>query len=89
MLKRYLKLIREARVYDVAEVTPLIAAPRLSKRLDNPVWMKREDLQPVHSFKNRGAYNKIAQLSPAQRAAGSRATPRKSARVGGGRTLRG
>ena len=66
MLKRYIKLIREARVYDVAEVTPLVAAPRLSERLDNPVWMKREDLQPVHSFKNRGAYNKISGLSAEQ-----------------------
>ncbi|MGB5259516.1 MAG: threonine ammonia-lyase, biosynthetic [Gammaproteobacteria bacterium] len=66
MLKRYLKLMRESRVYDVAEVTPLVAAARLTRRLDNPVWMKREDMQSVHSFKCRGAYNKISSLSPAQ-----------------------
>ncbi len=70
MLKRYLKLIRESRVYDVAEVTPLVAAERLTRRLDNPVWMKREDMQPVHSFKNRGAYNKISGLPEAERKAG-------------------
>ncbi len=64
MLKRYLKLIRESRVYDVAVVTPLVEAARLSRRLDNTVWMKREDLQPVHSFKLRGAYNKISALPP-------------------------
>jgi threonine dehydratase len=64
MLKRYIKLIRESRVYDVAVVTPLVEAARLSRRLDNTVWMKREDLQPVHSFKLRGAYNKISALSP-------------------------
>ena len=63
MLKRYLKLIREARVYDVARVTPLEQAERLSQRLGNRVWMKREDLQPVHSFKLRGAYNKISGLT--------------------------
>jgi threonine dehydratase len=63
MLKRYLKLIRESRVYDVAAVTPLVEATRLSRRLDNTVWMKREDLQSVHSFKLRGAYNKISALS--------------------------
>ncbi|MDX1698214.1 MAG: threonine ammonia-lyase, biosynthetic [Thiohalobacterales bacterium] len=70
MLKRYLKLIRESRVYDVAVVTPLVTAERLSRRLDNTVLMKREDLQPVHSFKNRGAYNKISGLSPQELAPG-------------------
>ena len=59
----YLQLIRDARVYDVADVTPLELAKNLSERLDNRVLMKREDLQPVFSFKLRGAYNKIAQLS--------------------------
>ena len=63
MLKRYLKLIREARVYVVARVTPLEQAERLSQRLGNRVWMKREDLQPVHSFKLRGAYYKISGLT--------------------------
>ena len=70
MLKRYLKLINSSRVYDVAIETPLIRAERLSERLDNTVLMKREDLQPVHSFKLRGAYNKIAGLSDDERARG-------------------
>ena len=59
----YLELIREARVYDVAEETPLDLAKNLSRRLRNRIFMKREDLQPVFSFKLRGAYNKIAQMS--------------------------
>jgi threonine dehydratase len=63
MPDRYLKMILNARVYEVARETPLDPAPRLSQRLGNPVWMKREDLQPVFSFKLRGAYNKIAHLS--------------------------
>ena len=70
MLKRYLKMIRESRVYDVSIVTPLTLAERLSRRLDNHVWMKREDMQPVHSFKCRGAYNKISGLSPEERGRG-------------------
>ena len=70
MLKRYLKLINSSRVYDVAIETPLVEAERLSERLDNTVLMKREDLQPVHSFKLRGAYNKIAGLSDDERARG-------------------
>jgi threonine dehydratase len=63
MLERYLKMILNSRVYDVARETPLVYAERLSQRLDNHIRMKREDLQPVHSFKCRGAYNKIAGLS--------------------------
>jgi threonine dehydratase len=59
-----------ARVYDVAIVSPLDPAPRLSTRLGNRVWLKREDLQPVFSFKLRGAYNKIAHLSAAVAARG-------------------
>lgn len=59
----YLERILKARVYDVAIATPLDAAPRLSRRLANTVLFKREDLQPVFSFKIRGAYNKIAHLS--------------------------
>jgi len=62
MLKRYLEAIRNSRVYDVAEETPLAEACSLSERLDNRVLFKREDLQPVHSFKLRGAYNKMANL---------------------------
>jgi threonine dehydratase len=63
MQENYLERILKAKVYDVAVETPLEPAPRLSRRLDNRVLFKREDLQPVFSFKIRGAYNKIAQLS--------------------------
>ena len=59
----YAERIERARVYDVAIESPLDPAPRLSKRLQNTVLFKREDLQPVFSFKLRGAYNKIARLS--------------------------
>jgi threonine dehydratase len=64
MQENYVEKILKAKVYDVAIETPLEAAPRLSRRLGNQVWFKREDLQPIFSFKIRGAYNKIAQLSP-------------------------
>jgi threonine dehydratase len=70
MLDDYLERILKARVYDVAEETPLDPAPRLSARLGNRILLKREDLQPVFSFKIRGAYNRIAQLSPAEQASG-------------------
>ncbi|MGB3296803.1 MAG: threonine ammonia-lyase, biosynthetic [Phormidesmis sp.] len=60
----YLERILTARVYDVAQETPLDRAPRLSERLGNEVLLKREDVQSVFSFKLRGAYNKMAQLSP-------------------------
>ncbi|NNJ85129.1 MAG: threonine ammonia-lyase, biosynthetic [Gammaproteobacteria bacterium] len=60
MLKTYLQKILKSHVYDVAQETPLDAAPILSRRLGNRVLLKREDLQPVFSFKLRGAYNKIA-----------------------------
>jgi threonine dehydratase len=66
----YLERILRARVYDVAEETPLEDAPRLSARLRNRVLIKREDLQPVFSFKLRGAYNKISLLSDAEKARG-------------------
>jgi threonine dehydratase len=59
-----------SRVYDVARETPLDPAPRLSGRLATSVLLKREDLQPVFSFKLRGAYNRIAQLSPEERRRG-------------------
>ncbi|PYR65104.1 MAG: threonine ammonia-lyase, biosynthetic [Acidobacteria bacterium] len=62
--------ILTSRVYDVARETPLDHAPGLSRRLGNTVLLKREDLQPVFSFKLRGAYNKIAHLSEAQRRCG-------------------
>jgi len=60
----YLERILTAQVYDVAVETPLDPAPILSRRLGNRVLIKREDLQPVFSFKLRGAYNKIAKLPP-------------------------
>jgi len=63
MQERYIERILKARVYDVAIESPLEAAPRLSRRLGNRILFKREDLQPVFSFKLRGAYNKIAHLS--------------------------
>jgi threonine dehydratase len=59
-----------ARVYEVASITPLQAAPKLSKQLKCRVLLKREDLQPINSFKLRGAYNKIAQLTASQKARG-------------------
>ena len=63
-MEKYLKQILSARVYDVAVETPLHQAAGLSQRLHNTVLLKREDLQPVFSFKIRGAYNKMAKLSP-------------------------
>ncbi|HET9045730.1 MAG TPA: threonine ammonia-lyase, biosynthetic [Casimicrobiaceae bacterium] len=66
----YLQKILTAKVYDVAVETPLELAPTLSRRLGNRVLLKREDEQPVFSFKLRGAYNKMAHLSPAERARG-------------------
>jgi threonine dehydratase len=66
----YLEAIEEARVYDVAIETPLELAPKLSTRLHNEVLIKREDLQPVFSFKLRGAYNKIVHLTEAERKSG-------------------
>ena len=65
-LSGYLQKILTARVYDVAIETPLEPARSLSKRLGNQVLLKREDTQPVFSFKLRGAYNKMAHLSEAQ-----------------------
>lgn len=62
MTKKYIEKILTARVYDVAIESPLDIAKNLSKRINNKVLMKREDLQPVFSFKLRGAYNKIDQL---------------------------
>ncbi|MGD1805553.1 threonine ammonia-lyase, biosynthetic [Dapis sp. BLCC M126] len=60
----YLVQILTARVYDVAQESPLEAAPNLSSRLNNNLLLKREDMQSVFSFKLRGAYNKMAQLPP-------------------------
>ena len=66
----YVQQIRDASVYDVAIKSPLERAGNLSKRLDNEIWLKREDLQPVFSFKLRGAYNKLASLDDAVLAKG-------------------
>ena len=66
MYPDYLQKILTARVYDVAVETPLDPAPNLSARLGNTVLFKREDMQPVFSFKLRGAYNKIVGLSSAK-----------------------
>jgi threonine dehydratase len=66
----YLKRILTARVYDVAIESPLELAPSLSQRVNNRVLLKREDQQPVFSFKLRGAYNKMVQLSVEERARG-------------------
>lgn len=66
----YLRRILTARVYDVAIETDLDPAPNLSRRLGCKVLLKREDTQPVFSFKLRGAYNKMSQLSQDQLAKG-------------------
>jgi len=66
----YLERILNARVYDVAQETPLELAPNLKARLGNTLLLKREDMQSVFSFKLRGAYNKMAQLPPDQLAQG-------------------
>jgi len=70
MPQRYIEKILRARVYDVAIESPLELAPRLSARLENRVLLKREDLQPVFSFKLRGAYNKLARLDAETRKRG-------------------
>jgi len=70
MLRGYIEQILTARVYDVAAESALDLAPLLSRRLGNSVFLKREDQQPVFSFKLRGAYNKIFHLSEKERAQG-------------------
>ncbi len=70
MVTDYLERILKARVYEVAQESPLDVAPNLSKRLNNTLLLKREDMQSVFSFKLRGAYNKMAQLTPEQLAKG-------------------
>ncbi len=66
MPRDYLQKILTARVYDVAIESPLEPAPNLSARIANRVLLKREDMQPVFSFKLRGAYNKMSRLTPAE-----------------------
>ena len=70
MAQSYIKRILNAQVYDVARETPLHAAPLLSSRIGNQAFLKREDLQPVFSFKCRGAYNKLVHLGQEARDAG-------------------
>lgn len=69
-LRSLLNRILRARVYDVARETSLDHAPRLSRRLNAEVYLKREDTQPVFSFKIRGAYNRMRQLSEKERECG-------------------
>ena len=66
----YLQRIRDAAVYDVAIRSPLDFASNLSARVKNRIWLKREDLQPVFSFKLRGAYNKLASMGDDELASG-------------------
>ncbi len=66
----YLRAILSSKIYDLAQVTPLQKMEKLSERLGNNISIKREDRQPVHSFKLRGAYAMISNLSPAQKNAG-------------------
>ncbi len=70
MSERYLEKILRARVYDVAIESPLELAPRLTERFGNQIYIKREDLQPIFSFKLRGAYNKMVQLPQEQQQRG-------------------
>ena len=69
-MQNILRMILTSRVYDAAKETPLELARDLSQKLGNNIWLKREDLQPVFSFKLRGAYNRIAQLSDEERQRG-------------------
>src|SRR5579859_2051295 len=62
----YLRKIQTSSVYNVVEKTPLEHAPLLSRIAGSNVWLKREDLQPVRSFKLRGAYNRMSQLSASE-----------------------
>src|SRR5690606_2492356 len=66
MLDKYVKMILRAPVYDVARETPLDLAPAISRRVNNRVWLKREDMQPVFSYKIRGAYTLMAALPAAE-----------------------
>lgn len=66
----YLRRTLEARIYDLVLETPLQEAPLISAQVNNKVFLKREDMQPIFSFKIRGAYNKLLQLTPEQKKAG-------------------
>ena len=77
-----LKNILSASVYDVAKRTPLDSAKKLSKKLHASIFLKREDLQPVFSFKIRGAYNKMINLTDTERRAGVSAVSAGSQQLG-------
>jgi threonine dehydratase len=66
----YLRLILTSKVYEIVKETPLVFAANLSAKLGNQIWLKREDLQDVFSFKIRGAYNFMANLSQEERSKG-------------------
>ena len=70
MKHNYVEMIRDANVYDVARKTPLDFANLLSQRLNNQIWLKREDMQSVFSYKIRGAYNLMSSLTAVELAAG-------------------
>jgi threonine dehydratase len=63
----YLRLILTSKVYEIIQETPLVLATNLSAKLGNQIWLKREDLQEVFSFKIRGAYNFMASLTEEER----------------------
>lgn len=63
----YLRLILTSKVYEIIKETPLVFAPNLSAKLGNQIWLKREDLHEVFSFKIRGAYNFMASLTDEER----------------------
>jgi len=67
---KYIKRILSAKVYDVARETPIDQLPFLSEQFGNQIFAKREDLQSIYSFKLRGAYNRIAHLSAAEKKKG-------------------
>ena len=69
MKHNYVEMIRDANVYDVARKTPLDFANLLSQRLNNQIWLKREDMQSVFSYKIRGAYNLMSSLTVTEVAA--------------------
>ncbi|MCH2174570.1 MAG: threonine ammonia-lyase, biosynthetic [Lentisphaeria bacterium] len=70
MFETYIRKILTAQIYDLADETPVTYAHNLSNRYQNDIWIKREDLQPIFSFKIRGAHNKIRQLSKEERSRG-------------------
>lgn len=63
----YLRLILTSKVYEILKETPLVHATNLSSKMGNQIWLKREDLQEVFSFKIRGAYNFMASLNEEER----------------------